>query len=216
MKRFNWIFIMGLLAGLIASMSFGLGCDDDDDDDDLFDDDDDDDDDIADVPDDVNDFLDQADLDALEDAGMTIYKGDNPPNIEGGYLLDSLVITYDEIGMEGYSIAPYTMTYYDQTTAGDIKNDYESPQVGDYGNGIGGFISGDDGCFTVYLDIEGNANGCDYGLPAIHSGCLNTSGIADFDWGFIMKWKQGTNCEALMPEEAVRIINESDDLASET
>jgi len=215
MTRFRWLWMFGLMMGLIAVMSLGLGCaggsGDDDDDDDSGDDDDT----IDDVPDDVNDFLDPEDLEAIEDAGMPVHRGDNPPNVEGSYGLDSLIITYDELGMEGWTIAYYEMTYYDQTSAGAIKNDYEAPDAGDVGTGIGGFISGDDGCFSVYLDIEGEASGCSYKLPAVHSGCMDSNGIADFYWGFIMKEKSGTNCDALMPEGAVRVIEESDGLAAE-
>lgn len=202
-----WIFASFLVFGLFA---FGCDTGGDDDDDDGGDDGGD----IPDVPDDVNDFLDQEDIDKLEDAGMTIHTGDNPPNVEGTYDLNSLVITYDEIGMEGWPIDYYWIKYYDQTDDGEIKLDYEGAGGTDVGDGLGAFISGDGKCFTVYIDTKGNASGCDYEMPSLHSGCLETTGIKDFQWGFIMKKKSGENCDYLMPEGAARIVDETDGMAS--
>lgn len=172
--------------------------------------------DIEGVPSQVNNFLDSNDIEELENAGMEIHKGADPPNIEGSYELNSLIITYDQVGMEGYTVAYYEIRYYDQKSDGTIKMDYESSQAGDYGYGVGAFISGDDNNYTVYIEAEGSITNCDYKMPSIHSGTKSASDdINDFYWGLIMTEKEGTNCDQLMPEDAVRIIKESDGTASE-
>lgn len=211
MKKMVWLL---MLAGVLAVAFLLPACDLFGGDDDDGGDDDGGDDEIEDVPDEVNDFLDPEDIEKLEDAGMTIYTGDNPPNVEGTYDLDSLVISYDEIGMEGYPLAYYWIKYYDQTDDGKIKLDYESPDAGDVGSGIGAFIAGDGNCYSVFVNAEGDSFGCHYKMPSIHSGCKNSSGIADFQWGLIMKEKSGENCDYLMPEGAVRIVDETDGMAS--
>ena len=209
------VFMVAFGFGLLLScISSGGGGGDDDTADDDAGDDNDDNDRINGVPDEVNDFLDPEDLAKLEDAGMQIYPGDNPPNIEGSYLVDSQVIVYDEIGMEGDPVANYIQTYYDQKSDGSIKNSYEAIGIDDTATGLGAFISGDKDCFSVYVRVDGSADGCNYASPIIYSGCLADEGIEGFSLGLIMKSKQGDNCDALMPEGAARIIKEQDGLAA--
>ena len=81
--------------------------------------------------------------------------------------------------------------------------------------GLVGFVENtEDG--KVYIEAEGSITNCDYKMPSIHSGTKSaTDDINDFYWGLIMTEKEGTNCDQLMPEDAVRIIKESDGTASE-
>lgn len=219
MKRVSWLLsVLGVLVFaflLPACDLLGGGDDDEGDEEDGDGDGEGDGDEIEDVPDDVNNFLDPEDIEKLEEAGMTIYTGDNPPNVEGTYDLDSLVISYDELGMEGISVGYYWIRYYDQTDDGEIKLDYEGADGSDAGSGLGAFIAGDGKCFSVFVDAEGDYNGCHYKMPSIHSGCKEPNGIANFQWGFVMKEKSGDNCDLLMPEGAVRIVDETDGMASE-
>jgi hypothetical protein len=217
MKNWGTVLWLVVLLALTVMAIGAVSCDDDDDDDDDNDDTAGDDDDgrIDDVPDDVNDFLDSSDIEKLKAAGMPIYTGDNPPNIEGSYLLNTLTIIYDEIGLEGMTVAQYTVTYFDQTENGGVKQNYEAPDVGDTANGLGAFISGDGDCFTVFVDTTGMVSGCDYKLPAIHSACLTGSGMTDYFWGVLMKEKVGTGCDALIPVDAARVLEEIDGVAEE-
>ena len=220
MKTRGWlvVFVLLLLGGACSLLACAdLMGDDDDDDDDTSGDDDDDDDGgrIDDVPDDVNDFLDQEDIDKLKNAGLEIYTGDNPPNIEGSYLANSQITVYDDAGQVGYQPADYIYTFADQTDAGSISHSYDSPDAGDSGSGLGAFISGDGDCFSVFVRVEGSTYECDYEMPEIFSGCLNDEGIADFAIGFIMTDKEGFGCDALIEEGQARIIEEEDGLAEE-
>lgn len=166
------------------------------------------------VPDEVNEFLDPEDVQAIEGAGMVIHRGNNPPNVEGIYLADSLIVTYDDYGGEGMMISPYQVRYYNQTDQGRVSLDYETIPPSDEGSGLGAFISGDNGCFTVFIDIEGAVSGCEYAMPSLHSGCVGDDGVEGFVWGLIMRHKYGgAACDALLPEGAVRLATEIDGVA---
>ncbi len=179
-------------------------------------DDDDDDDDEAseEIPDEVDDFFDEEQREALEDVGMVIHTGDDPPDIEGTYFLDAIEIIYDDSDT-WLDIVDYTYVFFDQTNDGEISMNYEAPDANDVAEGVGAFISGSGDCFSIFLDTEGVANGCEYKLPGIISGCLDDSGITDWQNGFIMGEKSGDNCDLLMPTDHRRIIEETDDLAEE-
>jgi hypothetical protein len=170
---------------------------------------------IEDVPEDVNDFLTDEDLAKLEAAGMPIYKGDNPPPVDGNYDLNSLVIIYDEYGMEGYPLSEYSWRYYDQRDTGELTCDYASAGQTDVASGLAGYISGENNCFSVFIEFTGNASGCDYEQPMIQSGCMDDAGIAQFVVGYIMKKKDESSaaCQQLMDVGAVRITEESDGMA---
>jgi hypothetical protein len=176
--------------------------------------DDDDDDDDNEIPDEVDDFLDDEDIEALEEAGLIIYPGDDPPDIEGSYYLDSIEIAYDDLDLV-LNIADYTYTFYGQTNKGKISMDYEAPEVNDQATGVGAFISGRGDCFSIFIGVEGDANGCEYENPSIISGCLDNDGITGWENGFIMGEKSGDNCEMLVETGHRRIIEESDNLAVE-
>jgi len=168
------------------------------------------------VPDEVLDFMSIEDFSRFEDAGMPLYFGDDPPDVEGTYLLDSLVVDYDDDGWEGMPILTYWMTFYEQTAAQQVSCDYVCPEGDDEGSGGDGYIAGDDDCFTVFINVTGNAYGCDYASPSVYSGCTRPEGIFGFHHGFIMKEKSGENCEILVPEEHIRVVEETDNMASTT
>ena len=180
--------------------------------------DDDDDDDDDDIPAGVFDFIDQEDLDAIEGGGMPIHLGNSPPNIEGVYALDSLIIlyySYDE-SIEGVQTANGEITYHDQTTDGGIQCDDYTFYHGDFATGNGGFISGSGDCYSVYLQVTGEMLGCAFEAVSVHSGCLGNEGIEDFYWGGIMKERaSGGDCDKLNPVDSVFLVYESDGLAAE-
>ncbi|MBI2315167.1 hypothetical protein HYU93_03900 [Candidatus Daviesbacteria bacterium] len=54
--------------------------------------------DFAKVPAQVKSFLSDENLQKMDEAGMNIYTGDNPPNIAGTYTFKDVVIKYDPAG----------------------------------------------------------------------------------------------------------------------
>lgn len=147
----------------------------------------------------------------LEKVGMKLYEGQNPPNIEGSYYLDSLTIAHDDLGLDHF-IHEYTYTFK-RDSSGDLVLSYAGPQAGDRADELPVRIYGSNKCFTVVADVEATSNGCHYKMSQVVSGCMTSNGIADFQLGIVMGNKSGTNCEDMLNEDHRRIINEEDGMA---
>lgn len=172
---------------------------------------------IKDVPNPVNEFLNKFDIEKYKKAGIKIYTGDNPPNIEGSYYLNSLVLFYDEPwdkqGDIGDGIVNYNYKFYDQKSDGTINSSYTAESAPSEAVGIGAFISGNDNCFTIFVDDKGKGYSCNTREARLISACKTDKGLEQIKDSFIMKEKQGSDCEELMPIGNLRIITEDDGLA---
>lgn len=166
------------------------------------------------IPEAVSELIPQEYIDRMNDAGFPVYGGTKPPSIAGSYEMDSLMITYDEAtGMEGSRIARYVFTYYEQE-GDEITLDFESV-ADDAGEGLGSYISGAEGCFTVYSSTVGRQDSidCEYRAMTLYSGCLKKDGIYDYRQAFVMI-EQTPGCEGnIIPIGNIRIVDESDGLA---
>lgn len=212
----GWLLI--LLTGLVLATACGDDDDDNDDNDAGGDDDDaggdDDDSSGGDIPDGVFDFMDQDDIDALEDGGMPIYTGDSPPDVEGTYALNSLTILYYDADpdLEGMALSPGTIAYSGQTEDGGLGAT-DSAIYSDDVSIATGYIAGSGDCYTAFLEVVGEQMGCAFEAVGAHSGCVADDGIEDFYWGGIMKEKGDSgNCGMLNPVDSVFIAVEQDGL----
>ncbi len=219
----KWLFSFGFILAIISVFGVFMTCGSGEDDSDAagaltLTDDDGGDDDTQDwidgVPDEVNDFLDSDDLAALEDAGMPIHYGDAPPDIEGNYELNSLYIVYDTSGPNGPK-DDYDFTFWDQSDDGSIKLSYDAVSIADSKYNISAYISGSDSCFTVFADIHGQDGSCTYSSPFLFSGCRVSSGLRHFYWSMIITSAEGSDCTRVLPAGTIRIIHETDDLATQ-
>ena len=150
----------------------------------------------------------------LEDLGMPINSGENPPDITGYYLTDDLDCIEDTTGVFLQNLF-YYWWFYDQS-GNEIKLDYFNLS-GDEATGNGAFIFGSGNDFTVYMETEGTySSSITYKTVNIYSGTLGATGIEDFTNGFIMTEKTGDDGDAyLMAVNEARIYEEGDDLAEE-
>lgn len=99
---------------------------------------------------------------AINQSGISVNKGDNAPSMEGIYLLDGEVIDASDmvnslIGMPIIS----EIKLYNQTTSGEI--DFQENYGDLTAGGSGGFITGDNGKFTIWQ--ESRQSGSEAGLP---------------------------------------------------
>lgn len=163
------------------------------------------------VPEAALEFLDEEHLEQMEDAGLPIHRGSNPPDITGEFVADTLVVLHDDLD-QSPTILPYEYTFEGQS--GDELVMSSTNNYSDVKEGEGAFISGSGGCFTLYVDAEGVANGgaCAYKAPYVYSGCLNDDGdIEDWTYGLIMVARDG-DCAGVIDIGHRRIIGESDGL----
>ncbi len=166
------------------------------------------------LPDSIYSLLTDNDINQLEKGGMTIYKGKNPPNIEGNYLFDALVVTYDsELDVVGREVTTDEYDYFGQRD-GKIKIMYD----GDDSSITDGFISGDGQCFTLasqpkYQSVT--VKSCDYEGIEVTSACRIVGGLEKVQRAAYLRTKQGDDCDKLIPINGLRIVREQDNLAEQ-
>ncbi|MBI2593475.1 hypothetical protein HYW44_02425 [Candidatus Daviesbacteria bacterium] len=172
---------------------------------------------IRDVPNPVNEFLSSNDVKEYEKVGMKIYTGNNPPNIEGLYKSDSLVVFYDKpfenAAPVGTEVSSYNHEFIDQKPDGTIKVLRKSTSGADVAAGIGGFISGDNNCFSIFVDVKDQGDQCITSEATIYSACKVEEGLGQLQAGFIVKENEGSGCGKTVPVGHIRIITEDDGLA---
>ncbi len=153
---------------------------------------------IDEEPQSLSDVVSEETLDELKDIGMEINDGLNPPNIEGLYDVDDLLLVYDSkvppfYFDPGYIMKNYIYNFYDQE--GDkIKVKYvvkDNPNV--YGGGDGAFITGSGQYFTIYLRIKSKLTGAYLSTLQIISGKVTEEGIENLKIALIIMGKEGAD-----------------------
>lgn len=150
---------------------------------------------------------------------MPIYEGDNPPNIEGCYLIKPMVAVYCEDG--GYDPGTEVTETKIRFSNQDDRNgtiDYEDIEGSDRQVGKGAFVSGDGNNFTAYFDTDGETEG-EYGtikttMALVISGTKTSSGISNIKYAFTMVKKVGDKDDELMEEGVYRVFKDKDGLAT--
>ena len=171
---------------------------------------------IRNLPQEVKDMLTPDQLQTLEDHGMIINEGVNPPDIQGVYFSNYNYCTFDSTELlEGFTFDNYFWRFYDQS-GNDVKLDYTAQNVQDEATGAGSFITGDSEFFSVFVELNGISFGVNYTAVMIISGRTGSGGIHDFMFGFILTDKD-TSADPddfiMMPIDSHRIVEEYDDLA---
>ncbi len=156
-------------------------------------------------------------LDLLDDH-ITIYNGNNPPIIEGEYLVKPCTMQYDSDGdfSVGHEFTPKQIKVSNQ----DILNntiDYEEKQGSSVAKGIGSFISGDGDNFSVFFNIEGVDYFSEYDVytkkAMIVSGIKTANGIRNLAYAFIITSKSDDPQNKIMDVGDYRVIRDGDGLA---
>lgn len=136
------------------------------------------------------DVVSDDDLDMFAEAGVSIYGGTDAPSIEGTYLMNDLEQTYkshSEIDPD-YTIVDYyyTFTPTDAEEYG-LEVALEAPSEDHLVEGIGGYISGTDECFTIYAETSQTANdgNCTITNAELFSGCVGNNAIEDFENAYL-------------------------------
>ena len=168
------------------------------------------------IPDGAQEIIDQEDLNHFEENGFEVYRGSNPPNIEGSYLLDDSVISYDEDGeSNGQDLFNYTWSFSDQS-GDEVQVAYSAPE-GDSASGIGGFLAGDGDCFTLISEVEGtDSNDCSYARDHLISGCIAEDGLEGGQTAYVTYFDtDDPDCTVEDPRGTRFVTDETDDFAPE-
>ncbi|MFT4975849.1 MAG: hypothetical protein ACI8S6_001742 [Myxococcota bacterium] len=157
----------------------------------------------------IRDMVSTGKITALEEDGLVVYPGSNPPDFSGEYTFNTMEISYDSDG-DAYSLSQYNQTLAapdeDNAVAFD---DEETVRAAASGTG--------DGCFSLFREVEVEQTGCTLLYVEILTGCLVSQGIADPQAALIISEADGTGCEsAFMDEGDRRIFTEVDGMALRT
>lgn len=150
-------------------------------------------------------------VDKMEDFGLNINTGDNPPDVTGQFYADYLEILDSDVPNDspGNGIWPQTFSFYEQsglsvqyTGEGAMQND----------DGAGAIISGTDNKFTAILKLKTNYQGYTVETAYVISGAMSAEGILNYQ---LAATNLGDDAPdgVLIPEGATRVIHDTDDLA---
>lgn len=106
---------------------------------------------------------------SIDQLGITIYKGNTPPTVEGIYKIDPLRCTMSNFsdGMLGVELGASTLTLSNQNTV-NLSVDYKSFTIYSYEDkneiweGKGSFISGQGNKFSILLHSNGELENGSY------------------------------------------------------
>ncbi len=150
-------------------------------------------------------------LEQLEDAGAVVYLGDQQPSIAGTYLFNDyeVVFTDSDTWPATTNWCHDLITY----TAGDDPETYvsasTSPNCDSSSAGQMSYISGADGCFTLYSETTFEFEGCTGAAVGVFSACVANNG--DFEdplFADIVTLREGESCAGLASEG--RILGEGE------
>ena len=155
---------------------------------------------------------------------ITIYRGTNPPIIEGCYFIDPFVTVYCEDegngGFEvGHVINSHIIQFLNQDNVYQTL-DYEGKSANGKSSdvGEGAFISGSGNNFSVFFSTIGttktnNGHTVSDKTALIISGTKTSSGIKDLYYAFVMIEKSGDVDGELMNEGVYRVFKDEDGLS---
>jgi hypothetical protein len=194
---FGWMMILSVLALVLVS------CNKDDEKDGKF-------------SEDIQNFVSDETLEALDDLGMVINEGLEPPDMEGTYVASPFEMTATSIEDDNYDIGQVISDYYFRLYDQDnddltIKLDYYNG--GEEGSGLGGFISGDGKEFSVFIEVESEYQGYEATILQVISGKMTEDGIEDLYFSNWMLDNNGNEGNVWIDEETGRVFIDSDGMS---
>ena len=130
-------------------------------------------------------------LEAIEDLGIEINEGKNPPNIEGTYLVSTLQLVKSTTGRNIATQWDKYVTFSGQNNT-TLTIDANYTMQTDYPHGVmnsegpGSFIVGEGNKFTVVVDGTREQGGYTAKTVEIFSGEISDAGIINYHWAVMM------------------------------
>ena len=168
------------------------------------------------VPDSIRDRM---------DPYIPIYEGNNPPAVEGVFLIDPAEIVYDTTNNYNAGDQGFTPIYLKFSNQSITQNtiDYEEKDVNNAGkivsesSGPGAFISGEGDNFSVFFSTSGVSHRDTYDISyktsLVISGTKTSSGIKDIRYAFVMVDKKNDKEHDIMDVGEFRVFKDTDGLA---
>ena len=161
----------------------------------------------------VTDLYSQAQLDALEAIGFQFNFGDDPPSIEGSYLISMLSAQATSVPND--LVTPFTpfadreIRFFNQNnetlTIETISRDFGNIRDSN-AQGTGSFISGSGNDFTVFLITENNRDGIINLTTDTYSGTIGAQGIENLQYAVFQLDDTGDPGGLLIPNDTGRLF----------
>lgn len=172
---------------------------------------------LKEAPKTIEEAIETAQISEFEKQGFKFYSGNTPPNIEGTYELNTLVVSYEQGGIAGAykvgeKVAYQTLTLSNQKPDGTITYLAREKDTGVdvTTKGIGAFITGSDNCFSILTPARSEDKDCTSDSIEVTSACITGGGLNNFQSGIIVTQKAGPKCETLVPTGYKRTFKEDD------
>jgi hypothetical protein len=163
--------------------------------------------------DEVKEFFTPELVQVMSDLGMNINTGNTPPNLEGNYLAEVLLMATNVSGdILGQRFDDTVMKFEDQNNS-DLTITFSYDQSKEKGNGIGALIAGTENSFSAFLKVN-VTHGPQYDsaqTAMVISGKMTNRGISDFQWALFMLDNKGES--PYIANNTGRVFEERDDLA---
>lgn len=173
--------------------------------------------------DDIIDFITQDAYNSLLELGVPINTGGNPPNVEGAFRMDPNVLERSNVEGETFEIGDLfadTKYYFSNQDLEDLSIGYYTETIDDQGNiistasGVKSFISGSGNKFTIIVRTEGASQGSSGPVNFVNgvvvSGTLNTDGVQDMKYAFVIIEKTGDVNDEFIDEGEGRLFRDED------
>jgi len=148
----------------------------------------------------------------IEELGLEINGGIDPPIINGSYLIAPLIRVKSNFPDNMNNFCDMDLTFYDQKPKPDltVKINYEQC-IGNIGTGLGAFISGEGNKFSVFVPIlNTDPHGHITDLIKIFSGELEETGIKNMHFVLIMKDDHGDPYNEFIENGQGRLFKDGD------
>lgn len=139
---------------------------------------------------DIKELVPEDVLKEMEEVGINIHRGDNPPSFEGTYRASPFVLENSNIPEDqnhlGHVFGDMVITFSNQNNA-SLTARLEFEQGSADAEGVGGYISGDADSFTFFGETDAvQGNGVVTRFVNVISATKTSDGLRNFQFGFFM------------------------------
>jgi hypothetical protein len=166
---------------------------------------------------DITNLVPQEILDEMETLGMTVNGGGSPPSLAGTYYATPFILKNSNIDSDtpGYSFADYYVTFFEQDNT-YLKIKYSYTNGPESGEGLGGFIVGENDEFTVFVEVVSTAYEEEVSMVHVISGKLVDDGVQDLYFANFMIDNNGNPNGYWIGDGQGRVIYDEDGFSPKT
>lgn len=165
---------------------------------------------------DIENFYNSDVVDAFFELGFNINTGNNPPLIEGSYLVTPSILQATSVPNDviGSVFSDIFLNFRNQDN-GSLTIDFDGASGSETYDGAGSFISGDDNQFSVFLVITVTREGETAEVTFAISGTKETDGISDIQVALIMIDDNGDPGGFFIENNTGRVLTDGDGFSEE-